>query len=119
MDETLGNERAPLENGQECDYDPYYRCSSSLQSLNAILSSTLTSILVMKVRVKQGTLRYRGNDENKLVNVSKDYESYFNGSVLEKVNTERRGPEIYPTEGEFYPALHRLLTARSNWGPTL
>ncbi|KAJ8423893.1 hypothetical protein Cgig2_006230 [Carnegiea gigantea] len=118
MDETLGNERAPLENGQECGYGPYYRRSSSLRSLNAISSSSLTSILVRKVRVKQGTLRYRRNDENKCVDVSKDYENYFNATVLEKVNTERRGPEIYPIEEEFYPALYRLLAARRNWGPT-
>ena len=106
MDGTLGNEKALLENGQECGYGPYYRRSSSLQSLNAIPSSSLKSILVRKVRVKQGTLRYRRNDENKCVDVSKDYENYFNATVLEKVDTERRGPEIYPTEGEFYPALH-------------
>jgi len=24
MDETLGNERAPLQNGEECDHGPYY-----------------------------------------------------------------------------------------------
>jgi len=51
MDETLGNEKAPLENGQECGYGPYYWRSSSLRSLNVIPSSTLTSILVRKVRV--------------------------------------------------------------------
>ncbi|KAJ8444879.1 hypothetical protein Cgig2_029810 [Carnegiea gigantea] len=118
MDGALGNERAPLENGRECGYRPYCRCSSSLRSLNAIPSSTFTSILVRKVRVKQGTLCYRRNDENKCIDVSKDYENYFNVTVLEKVNIERRGPEIYPTEGEFCPALHRLLTTRRNWGPT-
>jgi len=118
MGETLGNEMASLENGQECTYGPYYRRSSSLQSFNAIPSSTLTSILVRKVRVKQGILRYRRNDENKCVDVGKDYENYFNATVLEKVNTERRGPEIYPIEEEFYPALHRLLATRRNWGPT-
>ncbi|KAJ8433641.1 LOW QUALITY PROTEIN: hypothetical protein Cgig2_026821 [Carnegiea gigantea] len=118
MDETLGNEMDPLENGQECGYRPYYRRSSSLRNLNAIPSSTLTSVLVRKIRVKQGTLRYHRNDENKCVDVSKDYENYFNATVLKKVNTERRGPEIYPTEGKFYPALHMLFTARRNWGPT-
>jgi len=79
----------------------------------------MTSILVRKVRVKQGTLRFRRNDENKCVNVSKDYENYFNAIVLEKANTERRGPEIHPIEEEFYPSLHRLLAARRNWGPTI
>ncbi|KAJ8443398.1 hypothetical protein Cgig2_018831 [Carnegiea gigantea] len=118
MDGTLGSEKAPLENGQECGYGPYYWRSSSLRSLNAIPSSSLTSILVTKARVKQGTLRYRRNDENRCVDVGKDYKNYFNTAVLEKVNTERRGPEMYPTEGEFYPALHRLLTARRNWGST-
>ncbi|KAJ8425005.1 hypothetical protein Cgig2_025384 [Carnegiea gigantea] len=107
IEETM---EAPPENGQECSYGPYYQRSSSLRSLNAIPSSTLTSILVRNVRVKQGTLRYRRNDENKCVDVSKDYENYFNATVLKTVNTERRGPEIYPTEEEVYPALHRLLT---------
>ncbi|KAJ8433132.1 LOW QUALITY PROTEIN: hypothetical protein Cgig2_004870 [Carnegiea gigantea] len=52
-------------------------------------------------------------------NVSiKDYDNYFNATALEKVNTERRGPKIYPTKGEFSPALHKLLTTRRNWGPT-
>ncbi|KAJ8430068.1 hypothetical protein Cgig2_028780 [Carnegiea gigantea] len=71
-----------------------------------------------EVKVKKGTLRYRQNDENKCVDASKDYENYFNATVLEKVNTERHDPEIYPTEGELSPALHRLLTARRNWRPT-
>ncbi|KAJ8434538.1 hypothetical protein Cgig2_004304 [Carnegiea gigantea] len=104
--------------GKEKSSEPYYRRSCSLRSLNAIPSSTLTSILVKKVRVKQGTLRYRRNDGNKCVDVSKDYKNYFSAIVLEKINTKRRGPEIYPAEGEFYPALHRLLTARRNWRPT-
>ena len=72
MDGTLGNERALLQNGQECDYGPYYRRSSSLRSLNAISSSTLTSILVRRVRIKQGTLCYCWNDENKCTDISKD-----------------------------------------------
>ncbi|KAJ8435462.1 hypothetical protein Cgig2_021095 [Carnegiea gigantea] len=108
MDGTIDNERAPLQDRQECGYGPYYQRSSSLQSFNVIPSSTLTSILVKKVRVKQGTLPYRRNDENKCVDVSKNYENYFNVVVLEKVNTKRRGPKIYPDEEEFYPALHRL-----------
>ncbi|KAJ8431360.1 hypothetical protein Cgig2_002083 [Carnegiea gigantea] len=48
MDDTLGNERAPLQDGRGCGYGPYYQRSSPLQSLNAIPSSTLTSILVRK-----------------------------------------------------------------------
>jgi len=68
----------------------------------------------MKVRVKQGTLCYRRNDENKCVDVSRYYGNYFNTIVLQKVNTELRGEERYPVEGKFYPALHRLLTARRN-----
>ncbi|KAJ8426999.1 LOW QUALITY PROTEIN: hypothetical protein Cgig2_028204 [Carnegiea gigantea] len=115
MDGTLGNERTPLQNGRECDYGPYYR---SLQSLNVIPSSTLTSILVEKVRVKQGTLRSRRNDEKKCVDVSEDYENYFNATVLEKVNTKHRGQETYLADEEFYPTLYRLLTGRSNWGLT-
>ncbi|KAJ8447932.1 hypothetical protein Cgig2_012067 [Carnegiea gigantea] len=52
MDDTLGNERAPLQDDQECDYGPYYRCSSSLQNLNVIPSTTITSILVKNVGIK-------------------------------------------------------------------
>jgi len=37
---------------------------------------------------------------------------------LEKINTELRGEERYLVEDEFYPALHRLLMARRNWGVT-
>ncbi|KAJ8430028.1 hypothetical protein Cgig2_010957 [Carnegiea gigantea] len=118
MDRTLGNERAPLQDGRKCDYGPYYQHSSSLQSLNVIPSSTLTSILVKKVRVKQGTLRYQRNDENKYVDVSKDYENDLTATILEKVNTQRHGPKIHPTEEEFYPTLHRLLIGRRNWGLT-
>ncbi|KAJ8430766.1 LOW QUALITY PROTEIN: hypothetical protein Cgig2_017079 [Carnegiea gigantea] len=90
--------------------------ASSLQGLNVIPSSTLTSILVKKVRVKQGTLHYHRNDEKKRVDVSKDYENYFNVTVLEKVNAERCGQETYPVEEEFYPTLYRLLIGKSNWG---
>ena len=49
------------------------------------------SILVKKIRIKQGTLRYLPNDENKCIDVSKDYENYFNATVLKKVNTKRHG----------------------------
>ena len=118
MDETLGNKRASLQEERECDYGPYYQHSSYFRSPNAIPSSTITSIFVRKVRVKQGTLRYRRNDENKCVDISKDYENYFNATVLEKVNIKHRGPEIYTTEEEFYPALHKLLTRRRNWRST-
>ena len=118
LDGTLGNERTPLENRQECGYGLYCQRSSSLRSLNAIPSSILTSILVKKVRVKQGTICYRRNDENKCVDVSKDDENYFNATAFEKVNIECLGLEIYPTEGEFYPVLHKLLTARRNSGST-
>jgi len=52
MGGTQGNERPSLQDGRECDYVPYYRRSSSLRNLNVIPSSTLTSILVKKVRVK-------------------------------------------------------------------
>ncbi|KAJ8438665.1 hypothetical protein Cgig2_031630 [Carnegiea gigantea] len=106
MDGTLGNERALLQDGRECDYGPYYRRSDSLQSLNVISSSTSTSVLVRKVRVKQGILRYRRNDENKCIGVSKDYDNYFNVTVLKKVNTKRRGPEIYPAEEQFHNVDH-------------
>ncbi|KAJ8445920.1 hypothetical protein Cgig2_009849 [Carnegiea gigantea] len=51
MDGILGDERAPLQNGQECDYGAYYRRSSSLQSFNAIPSPTLTSILIRKAGI--------------------------------------------------------------------
>ena len=106
MDRTLDNERVLLQNGQECDYGPYYRRSSSLQSLNVIPSSSLTSNLVKKVRIKQGTLHYVRNDKHKFVDACKDYENYFNVTVLEKVNTECRGEERYPAEDDFYSALH-------------
>ncbi|KAJ8427403.1 hypothetical protein Cgig2_030697 [Carnegiea gigantea] len=112
MEGTLGNGIAPLQGRRECDYRPYYLRSDSLQSLNAISSSTLASILVREVRVKQD----RRNDENKCSDVSNDYENYFNATVLEKVNTEHRSPKIYPAGKKFYPALHRLLTERRNWG---
>ncbi|KAJ8429262.1 LOW QUALITY PROTEIN: hypothetical protein Cgig2_027543 [Carnegiea gigantea] len=101
---TLYNTLAPLQDGREYDYGSYYRHSDSLQSLNVIPSSTLTYILVRKVGVMQGTLRYRRNDENKCVDVSQDYENYFNATVLEKVNIECHGPEICPAEDKFYPA---------------
>jgi len=52
------------------------------------LCSTLTSILVKKVRVKQGTVHYHRNDEKKCVDVNKDYEKSFNVTVFKKVNTE-------------------------------
>ncbi|KAJ8422719.1 hypothetical protein Cgig2_008304 [Carnegiea gigantea] len=65
MDGTLDNKRAPLQDGQACECGPYYGCSSSLQSLNMIPSFTLTSILVKKARIKQGTLRYHRSHENK------------------------------------------------------
>ncbi|KAJ8426818.1 hypothetical protein Cgig2_022599 [Carnegiea gigantea] len=80
-------------------------------------SLILTSILLKKVRIKQGTLHYHQDDQNKCVDVSKDYENYFNATVFEKVDTERCGGEGYPAEDQFYPALHRLLTRRRNWGP--
>jgi len=70
--------------------------------------------LVRKLRIKQGTLCYRQNDENKCVDVSRNYGNYFNATVLEKVNTEPCGEERYPAEDEFYLALPRLLTARRN-----
>jgi len=95
MDGTLGNERAPLQDGRECDYGPYYRRSDTLQSLDVIPSSTLTFILVRKVRVKQETLRYHQHDVQKCVDVTKDYENYFNATVFEKVNNECRDPERY------------------------
>ncbi|KAJ8427557.1 hypothetical protein Cgig2_003120 [Carnegiea gigantea] len=104
MDWTLGNEKALLQNGQECDYGPDYRCSSSLQGLN-----------VKKVRVKYGTLCYRRNDEKKCVYASKDYESYFNATVLKKVNAERHGQETYRVEEEFNPSLYTLLTGKGIW----
>ena len=115
MDETLGNERAPLQNGEECDHGPYYQRSSFLQNLNVIPSSTLTSILVQKLRANQGTLRYCMNNKKKWIDLSKDYENYFNATVLEKVNTECCGQETYTAEEEFYPALYRLLIRRRNY----
>ncbi|KAJ8431702.1 hypothetical protein Cgig2_022324 [Carnegiea gigantea] len=42
------------------------------------------SALVKKVRIKKETLCYRRNGENKCVDVSKDYENYFNATVFEK-----------------------------------
>ncbi|KAJ8424736.1 LOW QUALITY PROTEIN: hypothetical protein Cgig2_027769 [Carnegiea gigantea] len=114
MDGTLGNERALLQDGRECDCEPYYQCSDSLQSLNVIPSSTLTSILVRKSQARDSR-----NDEIKCVDVSKDYENYFNAIVLAKVNTKRHGPKIYSAKEEFYPILHRLLIGKRNWGLTI
>ena len=118
MDGTLSNERDLFQNGQECNLRPCCRWSSSLRSLNVIPSSTVTPITTKKVRIKQGTLRYHRNDENKCVDVIKDYENYFNATVLKKVNTEFRGEERYPVEDEFYQNLCRFLTRRRNWGLT-
>ncbi|KAJ8427651.1 hypothetical protein Cgig2_010664 [Carnegiea gigantea] len=100
MDGTLGNEKAPLQNGRECDYGPYYQHSISLQSLNVTPSPMLTSILVRKVRIRQGTLLIV---EMTRTNV-KNYENYFNATVLEKVNPERCGEERYHVDDEFYQA---------------
>jgi len=36
--------------------------------------------------------------------------------VLKKVNTESNGDAKFPITPLFYPALHRLLTLRRNWG---
>ncbi|KAJ8431944.1 hypothetical protein Cgig2_000003 [Carnegiea gigantea] len=99
MDGMLGNERAPLQDDQDCDYG-HYRTSSSSQNLNVTPSSILTSILVKRVRI------------------NKDYKNYFNATVLGEVNTEHRGGEGYLVEDEFYPALHTLLTGRRYWGLT-
>jgi len=73
-------------------------------------------VLVNKVRIKQGTLHYLQNDENKYVDVSKDYKNYFNDIILEKVNNRHCGEKRYPTNNELYLALHRLLTVRRSWG---
>jgi len=84
----------PLQDGQGCDYGPYCWHSSSLQSLNAILLSTLMSIKVNKVRVKQRTLCYYQNYVNKCLDVSKDCESYLNATILKKKAT------LYVTNNE-------------------
>ena len=109
MGGTLKNERAPLPDDRECDYGPYYLCSSSLQSLHVMPSPSRNFILVRKLRIRQGTRRYRRNYENKYVDVSRDYGNYFNAIVLEKVNTEPRREERHPVEEEFYPALIGFL----------
>jgi len=70
--------------------------------------------LVKKVRIKQGILHYHRSDENKCTDVSKDYENYFNTTVLEKVDTKHGRREGYPAEVKFYLALHMLLTGRRN-----
>jgi len=116
MDGKLSNELAPLSDDQECDFGPYYLRPSSLQSLHIIPSPIRTSILVRKIRVKQGALRYRRNDENKCVDVSIDYGNYFNAMFRRRSTPNLMGK--YPVEDEFCPALHRLLTARRNWGVT-
>ncbi|KAJ8435556.1 LOW QUALITY PROTEIN: hypothetical protein Cgig2_015411 [Carnegiea gigantea] len=87
-------------------------------NLNVIPSSTLASILVKKVIVKKGTLRYHRNNKNKYVDVSKDYKNCFNVTMLEKVNTGHYGKQRYLVEDEFYPILHRLITRRRSWGLT-
>ncbi|KAJ8439083.1 hypothetical protein Cgig2_009226 [Carnegiea gigantea] len=73
-----------------------------------IPSSTITPILVKKVRVKQETLCYRRNDENKCVDVSKDYENYFNTTVLENKYTLLRRNFTQPYKG--------FLLGGRNWG---
>ncbi|KAJ8431213.1 LOW QUALITY PROTEIN: hypothetical protein Cgig2_016772 [Carnegiea gigantea] len=75
MDGSLGNERAMLQDGRECESGPYYQCACSLHSLNVIPSSYLTSIVVKKNQSR--ILCYHRNDENKCVDVSKDYGNYF------------------------------------------
>jgi len=55
------------------------------------------------------------NNKKKWIDLSKDYENYFNATVLEKVNTECCGQETYTVEEEFYPALYRLLIRRRNY----
>ena len=73
-----------------------------------ISSSTLTSTLVRKVSQATDT-SLLSECENKCVDVSKDYENYFNATILEKVNTKCRGPEIHTIEEEFYPTLYMLV----------
>ncbi|KAJ8431097.1 hypothetical protein Cgig2_007513 [Carnegiea gigantea] len=73
---------------------------------NVTIDLVIGCVLAKKARIKQGALRYRRHNENKCVDVSKDYENYFNATVLEKVNTERHAGEGYPAKDEFYPALH-------------
>ena len=68
--------------------------------------------------MRKDMLRYRRNDENKCVDVTKNYKNYFIATVLEKLNTECRGKERYLVDDEFYATLHRLLIARRNWGLT-
>ena len=50
------------------------------------------------------------------VNICKRYANFFDAMVFEKVNTESNGDEKFPVTPSFYPALHRLLTLRRNWG---
>ena len=110
----LGNKKNLLQDGWECDYGPYYQCSNPLQSLNLDTYSILISILVKKVGIKQGTLHYHCNDENKCVNVSENYKIYFNATILKKVNTKCCGAERYHTKDDFYLAFYKLLTGRKN-----
>ncbi|KAJ8426000.1 hypothetical protein Cgig2_006250 [Carnegiea gigantea] len=57
----------------------------------------------MKLRVKQGTLRYHRDGENKCVNVGKDYEKYFTTTLILNVAalkyTLLRGNFIQPYTG--------------------
>jgi len=69
-----------------------------------------------KEKVQKGTLSYSYNDEKSCINVCRDYADFFDAMVLEKVNTEFNGDEKFLVTPSFYPAVHRLLTLRRNWG---
>ena len=116
MDGSNGYQRAPLENGNESPNDPIYKRSTSLKTFVVSLPPDSRVTWVRKEKMRRGTLSYSYNDEQSCINVCKGYANFFDAMVLEKVNTEFNGDEKFLVTPSFYPALHRLLTLRRNWG---
>ncbi|KAJ8448608.1 LOW QUALITY PROTEIN: hypothetical protein Cgig2_010495 [Carnegiea gigantea] len=116
MDGSCGSQRAPLENGDESTYDPIYRRSRSLKTTAVSPPSDSRVIWVRKEKVRKGTPSYSYNDEKSCINVCRDHVNFFDAMILEKVNTQSNGDEKFLVIPSFYPALHRLLTLRRNWG---
>ncbi|KAJ8421404.1 LOW QUALITY PROTEIN: hypothetical protein Cgig2_017481 [Carnegiea gigantea] len=116
MDGSCGSQRAPLESGDESSHDPIYRCSSSLKTLTVSPPVDSRITWIRKEKVQKGTLSYSYNDEKSCINVCRDYANFFNAMVLEKVNMDSNGDKKFLVTPSFYPAPHKLLTLRRNWG---
>ena len=116
MDGSDGYQRVLLENGDESPPDPIYRCSTSLKAFGVSSPPNSTVTWVRKEKMRRGTLSYSYNDEKSCINVCKGYANFLDAMVLEKVNTKSNGDEKFSVTPSFYPALHKLLTLRRNWG---